>query len=171
MFNYAGYGRSSGHRSWRVAAGPAEFRHGVLGALQRILYSTFVAFKPSSESLKADAADVARYLVDAVGVEELVIHGESIGGMAAAGAARVLTAAATSAAATAPPPPCAIRLVCDRTFCNLEAVAQRLVGHWTGPAIRLLTPGWSTDVAADFQAAHCPKVCAFHITCSIHVEV
>jgi len=80
--------------------------------------------------------------------------------MAAAGAARVLTAAATPAAATAPPPPCAIRLVCDRTFCNLEAVAQRLVGHWTGPAIRLLTPGWSTDVAADFQAAHCPKVCA-----------
>lgn len=51
-------------------------------------------------------------------------------------------------------------LVCDRTFCNLIATAQRLVGGWSGPAIRMLMPFWNTNVAADFQAAKCPKVVA-----------
>ncbi len=51
-------------------------------------------------------------------------------------------------------------LICDRTFCNLEAVAQRLVGGWSGYAIRILAPSWSTDVASDFIAASCPKVVA-----------
>ena len=51
--------------------------------------------------------------------------------------------------------------ICDRIFCNLEAVAQRLVGSWTGNAIRLLTfKSWNTDVVSDFLAAKCPKVVA-----------
>jgi hypothetical protein len=33
-------------------------------------------------------------------------------------------------------------------------------GAWTGNAIRMLTPTWSTDVAGDFLAATCPKVVA-----------
>lgn len=152
LFNYAGYGRSFGGNSWNDTSA-TEFSHGFIGALKRVLFSTFLAFKPSSESLKKDAADVARHLVDVVGVDELIIHGESIGGMAAAGAARALTA--TSAASKT-----STILVCDRTFCNLEAVAQRLVGQWTGNAIRLLTPRWSTDVARDFLAAKCPKIVA-----------
>ena len=151
MFNYAGYGRSFGGSSWNETT--TDFCHGCLGALKRVIFSTFLAFKPSSESLKSDAAVVARYLVDVVGVDELIIHGESIGGMAAAGAARALTAI------TGVPKVSAL-LICDRTFCNLEAVAQRLVGKWTGPAIRLLTPMWSTDVAGDFLVARCPKVVA-----------
>ena len=81
--------------------------------------------------------------------------GESIGGMAAAGAAKALTATSSSQH-----PNVSTILVCDRTFCNLEAVAQRLVGRWTGNAIRLLTPAWSTDVARDFLAARCPKIVA-----------
>jgi hypothetical protein len=56
-------------------------------------------------------------------------------------------------------PPRVSLLVCDRTFCNLEATAQRLVGEWSGYAIRFLTM-WNTDVAADFQASQCPKVVA-----------
>ena len=51
-------------------------------------------------------------------------------------------------------------LICNRTFCNLEAVAQRLVGSWTGSAIRLLASTWGTDVARDFLEAQCPKVAA-----------
>lgn len=83
----------------------------------------------------------------------MVIHGESIGGVAASGAARKLTESAFLKDKVA-------LLVCDRTFCNLEAVAQRLVGSWTGYAIRALAPFWSTDVAGDFLAANCPKVVA-----------
>jgi hypothetical protein len=51
-------------------------------------------------------------------------------------------------------------LICDRTFCNLEAVAQRLVGGWSGYAIRALAPFWSTDVVGDYLAASCPKIVA-----------
>ena len=152
LFNYAGYGRSFGGSSLNEIT--TEYSHGCLGALKRVLFSTFLAFRPSSESLKQDAATVARHLVDVVGVDELIIHGESIGGMAAASAARALTAT------TGSPSRYSTLLICDRTFCNLEAVAQRLVGSWTGIAIRLLTPTWSTDVARDFLAARCSKVVA-----------
>jgi len=151
LFNYAGYGRSFGGSSWNETT--SEFNHGFFPALRRVFFSTFLAFKPSSESLKSDASIVAQHLVDVVGVDELIIHGESIGGLAAAGAARSLTATTAS-------PKVSTLLICDRTFCNLEAVAQRLVGGWTGNAIRLLTPTWSTDVARDFIAARCPKVVA-----------
>jgi len=153
LFNYAGYGRRFGGSSWNQTT--TEFSHGFLGTLKRVLFSTFLAFKPSSESLKLDAAIVARHIVDVIGVDELIIHGESIGGMAAAGAAKALTATSSSQH-----PNVSTILVCDRTFCNLEAVAQRLVGRWTGNAIRLLTPAWSTDVARDFLAARCPKIVA-----------
>jgi hypothetical protein len=51
-------------------------------------------------------------------------------------------------------------LICDRTFCNLEAIAQRLVGDWSGYAIRCLTPTWNTDVAGDFLSTTCSKVLA-----------
>ena len=64
LFNYAGYGRSFGGSSWNQTT--TEFSHGFLGTLKRVLFSTFLAFKPSSESLKLDAAIVARHIVDDV---------------------------------------------------------------------------------------------------------
>ena len=51
-------------------------------------------------------------------------------------------------------------LICDRTFCNLPAVAQRLLGRWSGTAVQMLEPFWNTDVAADYLAVTCPKVVA-----------
>ena len=96
---------------------------------------------------------LANYIVRELAVESLVIHGESIGGVAASRTAQQLSLAPATRDKVA-------LLICDRTFCNLEAVAQRLVGNWTGPAIRGLTPLWSTDVAGDFLTAQCPKVVA-----------
>lgn len=58
---------------------------------------------------------------------QLIIHGESIGGMAAAGAARALTEKGKPDITTGRSS--VSLLICDRTFCNLEAVAQRLVGE------------------------------------------
>jgi len=77
-------------------------------------------------------------------------------------------------------------LVCDRTFCNLISVAQRLVGKldhfdfianvtylfltwyafsfdllkggWTAIAIKILAPFWNTDVAYDFLTSNCSKI-------------
>ena len=154
LFNYAGYGRSYGGSSWNESS--TEFAPGFVGAMKRIIFNTFIGFTPSSESLKADATAVANHIVENIGVDQLIIHGESIGGMGAAGAARALTAGSTAAGRSSH----VSLLVCDRTFCNLNAVAQRLVGSWTGNAINLLTPTWSTDVAHDFLAAKCPKVVA-----------
>ena len=119
LFNYAGYGCSYG---CSLGSGDAQngsaskFQNGFLRVVKRLLFSTCMAFKPSSKSLKSDAAAVAQHLVDVVGVDELVINGESIGGMAAAGAARALTAAATPTA-----PGQFVVLICDRTVCNLDA--------------------------------------------------
>ena len=83
----------------------------------------------------------------------MIIHGESIGGVAAAGAAKGLTSLPATQDKVA-------LLICDRTFTNLQAIAQRLVGIWTAPAISALAPLWNTDVAADFLAAKCPKILA-----------
>jgi len=88
-----------------------------------------------------------------MGIESLVIHGESIGGVAASRTAQRLSLSNDTRDKVA-------LLICDRTFCNLEAVAQRLVGNWSGYAIRGLAPFWDTDVAGDFLTALCPKVVA-----------
>lgn len=95
---------------------------------------------------------MATHVLTNLGVESLIIHGESIGGVAASSTARQLSQSSLRDKVAL--------LICDRTFCNLEAVAQRLVGGWSGYAIRLLAPFWSTDVASDYIAASCPKVVA-----------
>ena len=96
---------------------------------------------------------MASHILANLGVETLVVHGESIGGVAASATACQLSQSSFTRDKMA-------LLICDRTFCNLEAVAQRLVGGWSGYAIRMLAPMWSTDVASDFIAAACPKVVA-----------
>ena len=112
-----------------------------------------ILIQPTPDSLRSDGYAVAYHIVSHLRVEELVIHGESIGGVAASGAARKLTESPFLKDKV-------VLLICDRTFCNLEAVAQRLVGSWSGYAIRTLAPFWSTDVAGDFLAANCAKVVA-----------
>ncbi len=93
-------------------------------------------------------------------IDNFIIHGESIGGMAAASTAQNLSTKKFVDNATSLPKSYPMLLLCDRTFCNLPAVAARLVGSWTSPIIPMLTPFWNTDVAADFIAATCRKVVA-----------
>jgi len=154
VFNYAGYARSYGTTLCVSGANAGNDYHpGILARLGRIFKSTFLTFTPTPDTLRADGVAVAQHLINDIGVNELVIHGESIGGVAASGTGRYLShLPATSKKISL--------LVCDRTFCNLEAVAQRLVGGWSGYAIRALAPFWSTDVTGDFLAASCPKVIA-----------
>jgi hypothetical protein len=154
VFNYAGYGRSYGKTlcSSSTHCSDNYYTAGIFAKLCRIFRSCFLGFQPTPDTLRADGFDVAEHLYTQFGVDKLVIHGESIGGVAASGTARRLTTTTRNEVSL---------LICDRTFCNLEAVAQRLVGGWTGYAIRTLTLfSWSTDVAGDFLAAACPKVVA-----------
>jgi len=155
VFNYAGYGRSFG-ASCLVKTGAnagSDYQPGVLARLSRIFKSCFFTFQPTTDTLRADGIAVAQHLLTEIGIQELVIHGESIGGVAASGTARFLSQSPSMRDKLS-------LLLCDRTFCNLEAVAQRLVGGWSGYAIRALAPLWNTDVAGDFLAVTCPKVVA-----------
>jgi len=140
-----------------------------------------VISQPTPQSLRDDGTAVGKHIISEVGYSSLVIHGESIGGLASSGAARALSQSTTTKDVLS-------LLICDRTFCNLEATAQRLVGaftrcssfsmtvwyllsltvlsacpttgSWTGPAIFALAPFWNMDVTGDFLAADCHKIVA-----------
>lgn len=154
MFNYSCYGRS--HKGKYRKQG---HKSGCLATAIRLFQRFFLAPKPSPTSLKDDATIVANHLIDKIGVNKMVLHGESIGGLSAAGATVALSGREDFDDNDVPITYPSI-LICDRTFCNLVAVAQRMVGSWTGSVIPLLTPWWNTDVAADFLNARCKKVLA-----------
>lgn len=157
-FNYAGYGRSFGTTLCvRGKNASGDQYPGSLAQFGRILRSGLCAFQPTPDSFRADGVAVALYLLNDLTIQQLVIHGESIGGMAAAGAANHLSNNPLYEKKLS-------LLLCDRTFCNLEAIAQRLVGEWSGYAIRFLTPFWNTDIAGDYLATKCPKVLASDAT-------
>lgn len=168
VFNYAGYGRSYGTTMFsRSAKRGGDPSNKLFARFGRILHSALFAFQPTPETLRADGIAVAQYMTSAMGVTQLIIHGESIGGMAAAGTARYISSTNPPILSTAQQQHqpssntnVSLLLICDRTFCNLEALAQRLVGGWSGYAIRLLTPLWNMDVANDFLMAQCPKIVA-----------
>ena len=161
LFNYAGFGRSFG-TTMCVAGRHADenYEPGVLGRLRRIFRASFLTFVPTPDTLRQDGVAVANFIVGELGVESLIIHGESIGGVAASRSAQTLSLQPSTRNKIG-------LLICDRTFCNLEAVAQRLVGNWSGYAIRALAPTWSTDVCGDFLTANCPKVVANDVSDAI----
>ncbi|CAB9500052.1 whole genome shotgun sequence [Seminavis robusta] len=160
LFNYAGFGRSFGTSMCASSSQPNNLVEppqagaaAVIHRVIRIFKGLFLTFKPTPDTLRADGVALASYIARDQSVASLVIHGESIGGVAASRSAQTLS--------TVPIMREKLQLlVCDRTFCNLEAVAQRLVGNWSGYAIRMLAPLWNTDVAGDFLAASCHKVVA-----------
>eukprot|EP00903_Cladosiphon_okamuranus_P007648 g7416.t2 len=98
----------------------------------------------SPGNINKDVREVVDYLREQVGVTRLAVHGESIGGVAAASVARHSQVDL---------------LVLDRSFSSLSAVAQRLMGGWTKWAIWGFT-GWDAHVAADYLGCRCYKVLA-----------
>ena len=156
LFNYSGFGRSFvGKRRKK------DVSEGAFHCLKRIMCQAILGFKPTPSSLKADALAMAIHISNEIGVKHLIIHGESIGGMAASSAAQSMSEMKKSDEdVTSIPVSQPTLLICDRTFCNLNAVAQHLVGHWTGVIIPLLIPFWNTDVAGHFAAARCKKIVA-----------
>lgn len=153
VFNYAGYGRSFGTTLCVGKSSGGDQYAGCLARIGRIVRNALCTFTPSPDTLRSDGVAVAQHLFIDLGIQQLIIHGESIGGMAASGTARQLSQSPSFGKKLS-------LLICDRTFCNLEAIAQRLVGGWTGYAIRCLTPFWNTDVAGDYLASTCPKILA-----------
>ncbi|CAM9401835.1 unnamed protein product, partial [Ectocarpus sp. 12 AP-2014] len=83
--------------------------------------------KASPANINKDVREVVTYLRERVGVTRLAVHGESIGGVAAASVARHSQQVDL--------------LILDRSFSSLSAVAQRLMGGWTKWAIWGFT-GW-----------------------------
>jgi len=155
LFNYAGFGRSYGGVSCGVSNGSNNQTYvpGAWGKIKRICHGLLFSFRPTPDSLRADGLAVGTHILSQTDVKSLVVHGESIGGLAASHTGRKLSEDRRLKDKLS-------LLICDRTFCNLEAVAQRLVGGWSGYAIRMLAPFWSTDVVGDFLAATCPKIVA-----------
>jgi len=158
LFNYCGFGRS--YTGKNITNKKDAYTPGFFKSLKRTVRNLLFEFKPSPASVKSDALTMGLHILKEIGVSTLVIHGESIGGMAAASTARKLSEMNHVDAKTSFPIAHPTLLLCDRTFCNLNAVAQRLVGSWTGLVLPLLIPLWQTDVAADFAAANCKKILA-----------
>jgi hypothetical protein len=83
---------------------------------------------PSPDGNNADGEAVVAHLRD-TGVQLIVVHGESIGGLVA-----------NHLAAN-----CDIDLlIADRTFANLNIIARHLIGAWADNGLRIAT-GWKTD--------------------------
>lgn len=100
---------------------------------------------PSPHGNSDDALAICRHLRTECGVRQLLVHGESIGGMAAAHTARHAPRGMVDV------------LVVDRTFANLGAVSQYLVGGWTRHGLKMFTC-WQTDVCQNYLHATCPKL-------------
>ncbi len=98
---------------------------------------------PSPHGVKQDALILARHLRKERQPAAFIVHGESIGGLAACFVARS----------------CQVDLlVCDRTFASLDALATRLLGAmFVGYGLKYLGL-WSTHVVGDFLACECPKL-------------
>lgn len=80
-------------------------------------------------AINQDAELIVRYLREDMGYTRIAVHGESIGGVVACHVARHCEGVEL--------------LVADRTFCTLDAVADRLMGSWAGRAMHFFTGEWS----------------------------
>jgi pimeloyl-ACP methyl ester carboxylesterase len=125
---------------------------------------------PSPRANADDAKSIVEFLRNTCNVPTLVLHGESIGGMAACAVAAQLAGkkCAVSAAGRkrqegSAEGPMVDVLVADRTFANLRVEAQYLTGFsatsWLLPLFTLWTEA-DTDSVGNFATATCPKLCA-----------
>ncbi len=97
---------------------------------------------PTPDRLKSDAEYVLKHFKANKSISNLIIHGESLGGMVACSLAKSNKIKL---------------LVCDRTFASLDSVAARLMGTWAEIGIRYLGH-WYTNSVTDYLKADCRKV-------------
>jgi hypothetical protein len=96
----------------------------------------------SPAKVKADAMVVYNYLKSDLKVEKILVHGESIGGMAACYLAKHASIDL---------------LIADRTFASLDAVAMRMMNKTIGYCLKYLG-FWFTDSVADYLDAKTMKL-------------
>lgn len=122
LWNYRGYGLSDGSPS------PAAARHDVTAIKAVLLHHPALAGM----------------------VGPLLVHGTSIGGLAAA---------ETLAKSSGPDAARPAAAVFDRTFSSLPATAERMVAWWAKPGMHALLPSWALDNTSLFCAAtHVPRI-------------
>jgi len=106
---------------------------------------------PHPFKLQRDGEAILDHLVKVENVERIGIHAESIGGVVACHLLAHQNLVSL--------------LIADRTFCDLAATAESLVGNWAGKAIRAL--GWQVDNVDVFLSSPVYKVC----TCDPNDEI
>lgn len=102
---------------------------------------------PTPYRMKRDGAAVVEYLVEDKNVQNLIIHGESIGGMVA-----------SHIASHSRYKHLIKLLICDKSFASLDSVAARMLGEWASVGLRYIGH-WYTNVVLDYLNASCPKIC------------
>ena len=97
---------------------------------------------PSPEKIRSDAILVYKWVATRNPTGRVLVHGESMGGVAAAHMARHASIDL---------------LVCDRTFYSISAVAERLLGSWAAYGVDYVCM-WKTDVLNDYIECKCSKI-------------
>lgn len=129
--------------------------------------------RPSPEGVQTDGIFVLEHLKEKFGVRDVILHGESIGGMVATHIARHFDCSLTPPSPGPTPSPSFTdlsdvesgnrlpnasstggtftikMLVCDRTFASLDAVAARFLGTWAAYGLKYLGP-WHTDCVTPY---------------------
>jgi hypothetical protein len=120
VFNYRGYGRTCRRVEVNLLGGFFKFE------------STDITPRPIS--LQRDAQAVATWILRETRANALIIHGESLGGIAACHLGKLGL--------------CDF-LIADRTFDTLTSAGRHMVGAWSEPALIALT-GWTGSNAINF---------------------
>lgn len=137
LFNYRGYGRSTGGAPHSFDACANRPRAWAAVLSPRVVWSWLVwcvvyAGSPSPGVVMRDAECLVRFMQRELGCGRIAVHGESIGGMVACHVARQCEGVEL--------------LIADRTFATLSGVADRLMFPWAGTALHFFT-GNSQDTS------------------------
>ena len=108
---------------------------------------------PSPNNCKEDIITIFNYLSEQLHIKKFIVHGESIGGMVACYLAKEKSNQIDL-------------LICDRTFCSLDAVASRLIHNVFGYALKYIVL-WFTNSVSDYYNVKCNKLIlqvSFHLS-------
>lgn len=131
LWNYVGYGRPVGGGSSQYTEG-YEFPGTSEGLHISPPSPSFLGSGPSPLSIREDALSLIAWARSTLAPNSIIVHGESLGGCAAAAIAREGSAEV---------------VIVDRSFDDLGRTASYVVGQWARPALELCT-GWSRGITS-----------------------